>query len=76
MNFSLLSLSIGLGALCVSIVMLAVTNMNKRRLDSMIGNKCNESLEQRLLGLAKSHEDLATSVVELQHTIQSILNKL
>jgi hypothetical protein len=76
MNFSLLSLTVWLGTLCVSIVMLAVTNINKRRLDSMIGNKCTESLEQRLFGLSKSHEDLVTSVAGLKLTIQSILEKL
>jgi hypothetical protein len=76
MDLSLLLMTVSVATLCVAIVMLAATNINRCRLDAMIGKKSSESLEQRLMGLAKSHEELAASVTELKTIVQSIVEKL
>jgi hypothetical protein len=76
MGLSLLLMTVSTATLCTAIVMLAATSINQRRLDAMIGNQSTESLEQRLMGLSTSHEELAANVDELKHTVQSILTKL
>jgi hypothetical protein len=76
MDTSLLVITVGFATLGVAIVMLAATNINRRRLDSMIGTNSSKSLEQRLMELSKAHEELAASVSELKLTVQTILSLL
>jgi hypothetical protein len=46
MELSLLVMTVSVATLCVAIVMLATTNINRSRFDAMIGNESSESLEQ------------------------------
>jgi hypothetical protein len=75
-DLSLLLITVSAATLYTAIVMLAATNINRRRLDAMIGNKSSDSLEQRLIGLSESHKQLASCVGDLRVTVHSILTKL
>jgi two-component sensor histidine kinase len=76
MELSLLMMTVSVATLCVAIVLLAATSINRSRLDAMTDNEASKSLEQRLAGLARSHEELAASVTELKAIVQSIMEKL
>jgi len=76
MELTLLVMTVSIVTLCLAIVTLTATNIHRNRLDAMIHNDSSGSLEQRVEGLAKSHEELATSVTELKTIVRSILEKL
>jgi hypothetical protein len=76
MDTTLLVITVGITTLCAAIVMLAATNINRRRLDAMIGTNSSKSLERRLMELSEAHEELAASVNELKLTVQTILSRL
>ena len=69
-------MTVSIVTLCVVITLLAAANMSNRKLDARIGRERQESVEQRLTGLARSNDVLTVSVAELKAAVESILARL
>ena len=76
MDISFLVMTVSIVTLCVVITLLAAANMSSRKLDARIGRERQESVEQRLTGLARSNDVLTVSVAELKAAVESILARL
>jgi hypothetical protein len=69
------SLCVQFFTLCAAVITLVTVNVNRRRLDMVIGNS-SQSLDVRLSQLTQSYDEMAHSVAELEIAVTAIIEKI